>query len=144
MNDTLNEQTETVASAKMGEDPAACENAGAGAAEVSLGKFRDVNALLNAYNSLQAEFTKRCQRVKELEAAAAVADKETVKVSPTENTGITPQEKETLIRDYLKEILGAKSKAIVLDGSGTGVKTPVKKPRTVEEAGKLAKEMLAK
>ncbi len=32
-----------------------------------LGKFKDVNALLHAYNSLQAEFTRRSQRLKELE-----------------------------------------------------------------------------
>ena len=39
-------------------------------ADISLGKFKDVNALLNAYNSLQSEFTKRCQRIKELEGAS--------------------------------------------------------------------------
>ena len=33
-----------------------------------LGKFEDVKALLNAYNSLEAEFTGRSQRLKELEA----------------------------------------------------------------------------
>ena len=36
--------------------------------EVSLGKFKDVGALLSAYNSLQSEFTKRCQKIKELES----------------------------------------------------------------------------
>ena len=34
---------------------------------VSYGKFKDANALYSAYNSLQAEFTRRCQRLKELE-----------------------------------------------------------------------------
>ena len=33
-------------------------------------KFRDVSALAEAYNALQAEFTRRCQRLKELEALA--------------------------------------------------------------------------
>ena len=32
-----------------------------------LGKFKDVDALARAYNSLQAEFTRRSQRLKELE-----------------------------------------------------------------------------
>lgn len=32
-----------------------------------LGKFKDVESLLKAYDALQAEFTKRCQRVKALE-----------------------------------------------------------------------------
>ena len=132
MNDTINEQTEAVAVAETKESTD-------GTTEVSLGKFKDVNALLSAYNSLQAEFTKRCQRIKEMEAASAVD-----KATPTEQKGITREEKETLIKDYLKEIIDAKSKAIVMDGLGTVVKTPVNKPRTVEEAGRLAKELLAK
>ncbi len=32
-----------------------------------LGKFKDVDALLQAYNSLEAEFTRRSQRLKQLE-----------------------------------------------------------------------------
>ena len=33
----------------------------------NFGKFKDAKSLLNAYNALQSEFTRRCQRVKELE-----------------------------------------------------------------------------
>ena len=42
-----------------------------------LGKFKDVDALANAYHSLQAEFTRRSQRLKELEREIGkmVADK---------------------------------------------------------------------
>lgn len=36
----------------------------------ALGKFKDVDALAKAYTSLQAEFTRRSQRLKELEKAA--------------------------------------------------------------------------
>ncbi len=143
MNDTVNEQAEAVsqvaeAKEKSGEDTS-----------VSLGKFKDVNALLAAYNSLQSEFTKRCQRIKELEAektAAVDKDTPTEKSERTENqsAGITEEEKENFIKGYLKEIMGAKSKAIVMDGLGFGVKAPVNKPKTVEEAGILAKELLAK
>ena len=32
-----------------------------------IGKFKDVNMLLSAYNSLQAEFTKKCQKLAEYE-----------------------------------------------------------------------------
>lgn len=44
----------------------------AGAEEVEgtteyYGKFKDAKSLLNAYNALQSEFTRRCQKVKELE-----------------------------------------------------------------------------
>lgn len=35
--------------------------------EKSFGKFKSSEALLEAYNSLQAEFTKKCQRLSELE-----------------------------------------------------------------------------
>ena len=35
-----------------------------------LGKFKDVNALLEAYSALQAEFTRRSQRLRALEKAA--------------------------------------------------------------------------
>ena len=33
---------------------------------VNLGKFKDVSSLLSAYNNLQAEFTKKCQKLSEL------------------------------------------------------------------------------
>ena len=141
MNETTNEQTEKISQI------AEAKEAGGEESSVSLGKFKDVNALIAAYNSLQAEFTKRCQRIKELEARAAVD-----KAIPTEKTdksenqplSITEEEKENFIKGYLKEIMGAKSKAIVMDDFGVSVKTPVNKPKTVEEAGRLAKELLAK
>ena len=141
MNESTNEQTEQISQI------AEAKVVGGEESSVSLGKFKDVNALIAAYNSLQAEFTKRCQRIKELEARAAVD-----KVTPTEKTdksenqsiSITEEEKENFIKGYLKEIMGAKSKAIVMDDFGVSVKTPVNKPKTVEEAGRLAKELLAK
>ena len=73
MDELKNEQTAVNAGAPV--DETAKDIA------ASLGKFKDVNALLAAYNSLQAEFTKRCQRIKELERSAAV-DKDT----PTEQS----------------------------------------------------------
>lgn len=42
-------------------------NSGAKKDAVSYGKFKDADALYSAYNSLQAEFTRRCQRLKEFE-----------------------------------------------------------------------------
>ena len=44
------------------------------AEDVNLGKFKDVSSLLNAYNSLEAEFTRRSQRLKEMEGAIKVED----------------------------------------------------------------------
>lgn len=116
--------------------------------QVSLGKFKDVKSLIHAYNSLQAEFTKRCQRIKELEGERNSVDKVT---APTESLseekeraqGITDEEKEEILKDYLKGVVQFKQTAILMDGkSGIGVKTPKNKPKTIAEAGALAKEIL--
>ena len=36
-------------------------------ADGSIGKFKNTESLLNAYNNLQAEFTRKCQRLAEFE-----------------------------------------------------------------------------
>ncbi len=43
-----------------------------GATTNEYGKFKDLKSLVNAYNALQSEFTRRCQRVKELERENAL------------------------------------------------------------------------
>jgi hypothetical protein len=56
--------------------------------KINLGKFKDVGSLLNAYNSLEAEFTRRSQRLKEMEGTKK-ADKDaqsTVNINGTEST----------------------------------------------------------
>ena len=123
--------------------------------EVSLGKFKDVEALVNAYNSLQSEFTKRCQKIKELQAKlqgeSTALSKEVVQLNnQSENIENTKKqtvltemadeaERKDVLKEYLLEVIKNKPSAIVLDGSGAGVKTPVNKPKTIDEAGKLAK-----
>jgi len=131
--------------------PAAAEERdGASQEVISLGKFKDVNALLNAYNSLQAEFTKRSQRLKELEGELA-ADKAAETAVPAQATegeqktvpeSITEENKKQILSDYLKEVLSSKSKAVLIDGNGVGVTAPREKPKTISDAGKLAKEIL--
>lgn len=118
---------------------------GAQGEQVSYGKFKDAAALLKAYNSLQSEFTKRCQRIKELEEAASV-DKANAPTHTVENgsESITPADKEKILKGYLKELLETKTKAIVMDGEGVGIKTPSHRPSTVEAAGKLAKEIFCR
>ncbi len=116
--------------------------------EVSLGKFKDVQSLLSAYNSLQAEFTKRCQRIKELEAEGKQIDKAIAPIEspktevPTTNQGISEEDRQAILKDYLKGVVMAKEKAILIDGVGAGLKTPVSKPKTIAEAGALARELL--
>ncbi len=121
------------------------ETTGAESTEVSFGKFKDANALLTAYNNLEAEFTKRCQKVKELEAKISAVDKEQ---SPAETErkkeDLSNEEKDDVLKAYLKELLSRKQRAIVLDGAGVGAKTPSARPKTLEQAGMLAKDLLKK
>ena len=114
--------------------------------EISLGKFKDVGALLNAYNSLQSEFTKRCQKIKELELKLGTGDKTEVPPQSQEqiSTDGDTTSKDDVLREYLLDVMKKKSKAIVMDGAGVGVKTPVSRPKTFEEAGSLAKQMFNK
>ena len=112
MEEKLNEQTEPQTQSVE----TAVENLGVREGEVSLGKFKDVNALYNAYNSLQSEFTKRCQKLKELENKLAVQSEkqsttvEVEKEQPNIDQDITLQNKEQILKDYLCQILGKKSK----------------------------------
>ena len=135
----INEQT-TLSSHTAGAE----EKLGEVKSDVSLGKFKDVNALIDAYNSLQSEFTKRCQKIKELESKLSSSDN----VTPVEEKGASAieehtnsKDKQQVLKEYLFEILGKKPQAIVLDGQGVGVKALQKKPTTIRDAGNLAKEL---
>ena len=142
MTELENEQTETTA-----QSAAAQENIGESSGEVSLGKFKDTAALLSAYNSLQAEFTKRCQRITELERDALSSDKVVAPDNESElkqNVNITEEDKENVLKEYLQGVLSRKQKAVLLDGAGIGVKTPINRPKTIGQAGALAREMLEK
>lgn len=142
MTELENEQTETTA-----QSAEAQENIGESSGEVSLGKFKDTAALLSAYNSLQAEFTKRCQRIKELERDALSSDKVVAPDNESElkqNANITEEDKENVLKEYLQGVLSRKQKAVLLDGAGIGVKTPINRPKTIGQAGALAREMLEK
>ena len=121
------------------------ENKDALETSASLGKFKDVNALLEAYNNLESEFTKRCQKVKELEAKLTVADKEQSPArTESKSQELSSEEKDDVLKSYLREVLSKKQRAIVLDGAGIGVKTPAERPKTLEQAGILAKDLLNK
>lgn len=145
MGNTLNNEqitaTEQVAEAEINEK---CDSVDG----ISLGKFKDVKSLLDAYNSLQAEFTKRCQRLKELEGSATFdkteksVPEQAIAGNRDDEKSITDEEKNKILQDYLKGVVGSKQTAVVIDGAGIGVRTPAKKPRTISEAGALAKEIL--
>ena len=67
MERTENKQTENEQTEVAAHIAEAKENTGAAATEVSLGKFKDVNSLLKAYENLESEFTRRSRRLRELE-----------------------------------------------------------------------------
>ena len=146
MEQLKNEQTETLTPTAEAEKIVEGENK----IEVSLGKFKDVQSLLSAYGALEAEFTKRCQKIKQLESELGVSSEKT-KIVPEETEvareqprEITKEEKEKILKEYLTSVLGRKQTAIVMDGGGVGVKTPKTRPKTLSEAGALAKELFNK
>ena len=140
MNDIIDEQTTVTPEANESDKKNGGENG------VSLGKFKSVDSPINAYNSLQSEFTKRCQKIKELEGRLS-ADKSDVSV-PTEKNDeasvktVTEEDKRKILEEYLRGVIGSKQNAVVLSDNGVGVTTPVSRPKSLSEAGILAKELL--
>ena len=113
-----------------------------------LGKFKDVKTLMKAYSDLEAEFTRRSQRLKELEKgnkAESIPDGEKPSPSQTEDELIASalsdaSVKDAVIGEYLKSL--SKNKGVTLVSGGGGVAAPKISPKTVREAGRLAKEFL--
>ena len=115
-------------------------------AAAELGKFESVSALLAAYKSLEAEFTRRSQRLKELEEgnkACNVPDSAPSRES--EGEVCTPQTvdegvKNAVIEEYLKTVASGKSVPLIVGGVSPAA--PKLTPKTVKEAGALAEKFL--
>ena len=112
--------------------------------QVSLGKFKSVDALLHAYGELESEFTRRSQRLKALEEKyepngngqteqacenGGEAD-EKLSRAVNENEGVRAR----VLADYLSSLKGVP----LMTGLGTGVVCPPQRPKTISEAGSLA------
>lgn len=139
--------------------------------EVAAGpkKFKDVQALIDAYTALEAEFTRRSQRLKELEANKEEASSATpVNIEATsDNTpsqavdsdstqgasapmqqaveGVRPltmQEKNAVIEEYLNGIHSNRTVPFVTVGGA--VKTARVTPKTTSEAAALARRYFSK
>lgn len=100
--------------------------------EPDLGQFKSVNALMDAYRSLQAEFTKKSQRVKELEESSRSC--EGLYASASQNEEV----KGKIIEDYLKSLKSSSLPKV----QGGGVCSLPDKPKTLREAGKLAEQWM--
>ena len=113
-------------------------------AETALGKFKDVQTLMKAYSDLEAEFTRRSQRLKELEKEnKAEPEPDGVKTPPSQKSDderiadalSDKKVRDAVIGDYLK---GLAEKSVPLVAGGGGVTAPRNTPKTVKEAGRLA------
>ena len=126
-------------------------------AAAGLGKFKDVEALMQAYTALEAEFTRRSQKLKELEKA----NKEKISppaqagngVSPSTEAGNLPstaggstplseKQKNAVIEEYLSGVCAGRSVPIITGGSV--VQAERRSPRSVQEAGELARKFFNK
>ena len=106
-----------------------------------LGKFKSVEALARAYGELEAEFTRRSQRLKALEGELAEAKKsasdaraplgqEELLRAVTECEGLRAR----IAGEYLQSLKGVP----LMTGTGEGVTAPKQRPASFAEAGELA------
>ena len=114
-----------------------------GSQPMSFGKFKSADALMKAYEELEAEFTRRSQRLKALEEATSPAGTEKSPL-PSPEGGAESDEallravmesgevRERVITDYLRSL------GVPLMTKGVGVTAPAQKPKTFAEAGSLA------
>ncbi|MDE7453956.1 MAG: hypothetical protein K2N22_06070 [Clostridia bacterium] len=120
-------------------------------AAAELGKFKDVQTLMKAYSDLQAEFTRRSQRLAELEKenkAKAIPDGEEASPSHSDEEKLISaalkceRVKDAVIADYLKSVSAPRAVPLIVGGGG--VAAPRVAPKTVKEAGALAQQFLKK
>ena len=113
------------------------ESATSAQAVGSIGKFKSTESLLNAYNSLQAEFTRKCQRLSELENAA----QKTVD-SADEFIKENPAMVNKILQHYVQQIKNNPSPVSISDTAGSGIPLVAPpQPTTLEEAKEVVKNL---
>jgi hypothetical protein len=132
----------------------------------TLGKFKDAQSLLTAYNNLQSDYTRKCQ-------ALAIVQKQLKEDKPAEPNGalssgedepekekLSTLDKDTLLQEYIfsneelknkiltkyfDELSLPKSPKLIGGDRGSApVLSPATRPKTLEQAGTLVKEMFDK
>lgn len=122
-----------------------------------IGKFESPESLLKAYESLEAEFTKRSQKLRELEKAneklsfdladterhnsyalAALECEDFVK----QNVLTKESLKKAVIENYLEGIARGETVNLLGGGIGTGALTPPARPTSLSEAKLLADKII--
>lgn len=90
----------------------------------NLGKFKSVDALMRAYKELEAEFTRRSQKLKALEESAPLSGK-------AEPSGAAHVSEEA-------EPIAEEARVPLMTDGGAGVIAPARKPKNIREAGNMA------
>ena len=109
-------------------------------ADGSIGKFKNTESLLNAYNNLQAEFTRKCQKLSELESLAEKTSSKTL--GAEEYIKENPEMVEKILTHYLEEVKNQKSPQIITSAGGGGIPLSAPpNPTTLDEARELTKKL---
>jgi len=122
-----------------------------------IGKFSSPEALLKAYECLEGEFTKRCQRLKESESEVAtlkevaadkgkriadakeiLSDESFLNENVLNNEGITNR----IIASYLEGLETGSVPRVMTGNRGSVTLSPPKIPKSLEEAKRLADVIL--
>ena len=108
-------------------------------AHSGLGKFSDAQSLLNAYNALQTEFTKKCQELSALKSGEPPKqfDEEFIQ-RILGNKDITDR----VIGEYLRQLSGGRAPVTISGSYGAIPYMPPKKPRTLAEAASMAQKLM--
>jgi len=132
-----------------------------------LGKFKDAQSLFVAYNNLQSDYTKKCQTLSSLQRKMKEkVDEQSPDFSQKnsedklEKEKLSTLEKDTLLQEYIfsnedlknkiltkyfDEINLPKSPKLISADRGSGlVLSPAFKPKTLEQAETLVREMFDK
>ena len=126
-------------------------------AAAELGKFKDVKALLEAYQALEAEFTRRSQRLKELEASKESQTPDTmdagnVEAAPSQEaeeqdkgeitlSSLGDEVKNAVIEEYLNGVFSKRGVPFVTGGGAVAAQR--RTPTTLKEAGALAGKLFS-
>ena len=117
------------------QNPTAAE----GTPEPALGKFKSVDALARAYSELEAEFTRRSQRLKALEEQLSSLGSE----KRAQNSDMVPAKEPACTEnegthESLPPQVAARKGVPLMGGEGAGVPAPSVRCATFAEAGALA------
>ncbi len=142
LSETVEDNAEKITSVKSA-DAAEAENEIA----AELGKFESIGALMAAYKSLEAEFTRRSQRLKEFEEENKAREKSGCGAPSrgsdeiaAKSENIDDSVKNAIIEEYLKTVASGKSVPLIVGGVSSAA--PGFAPRTLKEAGALAERFL--